>query len=60
MDISPQLLFFLKIILLFGIVYSIIKHLKFIVIVLVLIFLVLVFQSYFDVSIVEIIRNIMY
>lgn len=58
MDISPAILFFIKILLLFGIVYSVVRHLKLIVIILVLIFAVLMFQSYFDVSIIEIVRNL--
>lgn len=56
MDPSTPL-FFLKIIILFGIVYSIIKHLKMILIILVLIFLFLMIQSYFDISFIEIARN---
>lgn len=58
MDISPAILFFIKILLLFGIVYSVVRHLKLIVIILVLIFAVLMFQSYFDVSVIEIVRNL--
>ncbi len=59
MDISPTISFFIKILFLFGIVYSVVKHLKLIVIILVLIFAVLMFQSYFNISIIEIMRNIM-
>lgn len=57
MDISPQFLFFIKILLLFGMVYSIIKNLKYVLLILALIFLILMIQNYYDASIIDILRN---
>lgn len=58
MSISPQLLFFIKILLLFGMVYSIIKNLKYILAILALIFLILMAQSYFDMNLIDVLRNL--
>lgn len=57
MDISPQFLFFIKILLLFGMVYSIIKNLKYVLLILALIFLILMIQNYYDANIIDILRN---